>query len=241
MFQVSMPARTRKYWLTAVLDYLFIKADSNISAEEYSTFLYNLAEKFLRQHFLGDKSYSTLIKEIHNTPLTIPTIASNEEDINKFLDSGTAVPSFIFNFLDYKIWKTPKDVIIDIEHDHPLKFRNFEFTYRNSVEHYYPQFPNVAECEKITDDDGLNNFGNLCLISSHLNSRLNNLPPTSKKEMCKNRKKLESLKQFLMMQHDSWTKEDIATHGKNMKDLLFSDIFKQPDESNTTKATDQDQ
>ncbi|MRB24861.1 DUF1524 domain-containing protein, partial [Bacillus thuringiensis] len=48
--------------------------------------------------------------------------------------------------------------------DFEVKVSDFEFKYRNSVEHFYPQNPNQAENHKRLEDEHLNNFGNLCIM-----------------------------------------------------------------------------
>ena len=53
------------------------------------------------------------------------------------------------------------------------RITNFEYTFRSSVEHYYPQNPIEGKQSEIPQK-WLHNFGNLCLISSSKNSKLNN-------------------------------------------------------------------
>jgi len=56
-----------------------------------------------------------------------------------------------------------------------IKFDDFRFTYRCSIEHWYPQNPNEAEGKAILSDDLLHCFGNLCLIVASQNSAFSNL------------------------------------------------------------------
>jgi hypothetical protein len=79
-----------------------------------------------------------------------------------FYAAGTGTPHFLFNFIDYLYW-----------HQDRKKF-NFEFRYRNSVEHHFPQ-SNLNESIEIKD-----NLGNLCLVSRGGNSKMNNEQPTGK-------------------------------------------------------------
>mgnify|MGYP000524815964 CR=1 FL=1 len=106
---------------------------------------------------------------------------SSNFDFN-LLDKGTAVENFVFNYLDYILWKESSF--------------NFEFTFRSSVEHYYPQNP--ISKEHTIDKSIYDLFGNLCLISSSKNSRLSNHMPTAKKDYYF-KVGADSLKQQLMM------------------------------------------
>lgn len=75
--------------------------------------------------------------------------------INAKLRFGTIENNFVFNYLDYLLWKkqnTSNDIA-----------RRFEFTFRSSVEHFYPQHP--IDDHPRMDEELLHAFGNLCLIS----------------------------------------------------------------------------
>lgn len=195
MFHTSYPTLVYKNWLNYVLKYLF--REKNINAEDYKKTLKVLAKE----------RYDNIIKE-------------NGKDI---LGSGTGVPHFIFNYLDYLLWENDcykiyfgddKDFIDKISQ----KIKNFKFTFRSSVEHYYPQNPLNGETLK---EDMLNNFGNLCLISRSKNSKLSNNTPTAKKDYYINND-IDSIKQAIMMSYNNWGKEEIEKHGKEMKKLLKS-------------------
>ena len=88
-----------------------------------------------------------------------------------FLDScdyelGVQTPHVVFNYLDYLLWKKDKE-----------KYEEFVFEFRNSVEHWYPQHPSEGTFEAW---DGIDTFGNLCIISRSVNSKFSNLSPASK-------------------------------------------------------------
>ena len=89
----------------------------------------------------------------------------------------------------------------------------FEFSFRSSVEHYYPQNP-ISSADKI-DQSTLDKFGNLCLISRSKNSTLGRYMPQAKKDHYV-RVKPDSLKQRLMMKEPEWEKEQIESHTKSM-------------------------
>lgn len=195
MFHVSYPTLVYKNWLNYVLKYLY--NENNINAEDYKNKLKNLAKE----------RYNKIIKE-------------NRECI---LNIGTGVPHFIFNYLDYLLWEDDnyKKLNINIDNNISKKINEFKFTFRSSVEHYYPQHP--LSGETLDDKDILNNFGNLCLISRSKNSKLSNSLPRAKKEHYINND-IDSIKQAIMMSYNNWGEEEIKKHGKEMKKLLKSQL-----------------
>ena len=207
MFHVSYPTMIYKHWLNAVLKYL-VENDS-FSAREYRTFLEELAEKFLRWRVLAKKpiDYYKLVYEAVEEPERL--------DLNR-LNMGTAVENFVFNYLDYKLWKLYK-------YDYPT----FEFTVRSSVEHYYPQNPLDEDCPRLNQNI-LDSFGNLCLISPSRNSSLGRLKPEVKKGYYENRADrtfIESIKQRLMFKADTWGPKEINQHGRDMSEVLMSPCY----------------
>ena len=97
----------------------------------------------------------------------------------------------------------------------------FEFTFRSSVEHYYPQNPKRGPRLETAD---LNSFGNLCLISHSKNSELSNYLPLAKKEHYL-KGNIDSIKQYLMMSHvGEWNKESIADHYRRMVTVLLGSL-----------------
>ena len=79
---------------------------------------------------------------------------------------GVQTPHVVFNYLDYLLWKGGKE-----------RYEDFVFEFRNSVEHWYPQHPSEGTFEVW---DGIDTFGNLCIISRSVNSKFSNLSPASK-------------------------------------------------------------
>ena len=81
---------------------------------------------------------------------------------------GVATPHLVLNYLDYLLWKKRADDLAFIE--------GFEFEYRSSVEHWYPQHPTSADSWGKEAD----RFGNLCILRGDINSKFSNLLPRSK-------------------------------------------------------------
>lgn len=196
MFHTSYPTLVYKNWLNDVLKYLYDN-EENIKAEDYKNELKKLA------------------KERYNNIIT-----ANGEDI---LNEGTGVPHFIFNYLDYLLWEDGTyEKYLGDNKTFIGKINNFKFTFRSSVEHYYPQHPIIGKplCENIDENKKiLNKFGNLCLISRSKNSKLSNNTPTAKKDYYINND-IDSIKQAIMMSYNNWGIEEIEKHSEEMKDLL---------------------
>lgn len=202
MFHVSTPTLVYKHWLNATLKYAF-ENFGRIESDEYTTYLKTLAKSFLFDRFLADspKDYFEIIYTNSGTTKNI----EDDLDLSK-LDKGTSVENFVFNYLDFLLWQDQND-------------DNFKFTFRSSVEHYYPQNPleGLEPLEQINVDK----FGNLCLISNNTNSRLWNLPPDGKKSYFLNTNTYESLKQKMMLREPKWTLTEIEKHGKEMTNKLI--------------------
>jgi len=205
MFHVSSSTLIYKHWLTASLKYL-MEASKPIAENDYISYLKRLAEVYMCDRFLNDKmrSYHDIIYaeklKIQNSCLKW-----------KKLNLGTGVENFVFNYLDYLLWLKESS-----------RYKDFKFTFRTSVEHYYPQNP--MESIPSLEEDVLNSFGNLCLIHSSENSRLSNFTPKAKKDFYAKQIN-SSLKQRIMMGYDSWEKKDIEKHDKEMRSIL-EDSFK---------------
>ncbi len=200
MFHVSNPSQIYKYWLTGALNYLFQNYKGNTSVDYYLTYLEKLAESFF-------KRYLSTNKINYNEIIFLPCSFSYVLDLN-LLNQGTSVEHFIFNYVDYLLWKNNNN-----------KFKYFSFSFSNSVEHFYPQNP-IDGHKTITDKKILDNFGNLCLISVSKNAKLNNHPPKSKKEYYPNNL-FDSVKQHKMMEKaDNWDDKAISEHNAEMLDFL---------------------
>jgi hypothetical protein len=200
MFHVSAPALVYKHWLNAALQFVFLSEKT--SAKEYLAYLEKLAQAFLFNRFLA-REPQDYFDIIYTNRASCARVEIDESRLNQ----GVAVENFIFNYLDYLLWK-----------DEPGKFKDFEFTFRSSVEHYYPQNP--IDGHFTIAEDKLHHFGNLCLISASKNARLSNHLPTAKKDYY-TRVGIDSLKQKLMMAEDNWGEKEILEHGKVMKKKLI--------------------
>ena len=202
MFHVSNPSRIYKNWLYAVLRWLFDNKD-DIKQSDYIKFLEELCDKF----YFGNNCQGEDITDI---------ILGKEIDFssNKEWNDGVFVPNFVFNRLDYQLWKEHKD-----------RYPKFRFTFRSSVEHHYPQNPSEEHGLEKLDQKTLDNLGNLYLLSQSKNSRLSNLPPNAKKSYYP-KGDYDSLKQAIMMSYDKWGEDEIKVHGEKMLTILNQPLSK---------------
>ena len=208
MFHVSNPSRIYKNWLYAVLRWLFDNRD-DIEQSDYINFLEKLCDKF----YFGNNCQE---KDI--TDIILGEEKINFYSNNKKWNDGVLVPNFVFNRLDYQLWKKYKE-----------KYPKFRFTFRSSVEHHYPQHPSEEYGLERLEKNILDNFGNLYLLSQSKNSRLSNLTPEAKCSYYKN-KNYDSLKQALMMEKtkelNNWKNEEILKHGEEMLEILNQPLSK---------------
>lgn len=215
-FHVSTPTLVYKHWLNAALYYLY--QQNSIDAKNYLKHLRRTAKRFVFDRFLaiGDgKSYFEMIYQtkVNDYPKNIRI-----EDLNiDKLRFGEIENNFVFNYLDYRLWfkYKGKDPVAT----------EFEFTFRSSVEHFYPQHP--MDGFIAINSDSLHDFGNLCLISHSKNSRLSNFPPKAKLahfEANIKQKRIDSLKLYEMIKitkdQKDWDESEIKAHGKKMLALL---------------------
>jgi len=85
-------------------------------------------------------------------------------------EAGVNTQHIVFNYLDYLLWK-----------QNQKKYSDFIFEFRNSVEHWYPQNPSKDTFDEWKQYEGVNRFGNLCLIQREVNAKFSNMSPEAKK------------------------------------------------------------
>ncbi len=88
---------------------------------------------------------------------------------------GVNTPHIVFNYLDYLLWFNDRNG--------KKRYSDFVFEFRNSVEHWYPQNPSEGTFESWKD--GVDQFGNLCIIQRNVNSKFSNMSPEAKKSTFK--------------------------------------------------------
>lgn len=166
---------------------------------------------------------NTKEENINNFENKIEDFIKGEVRENFFKDfdfsKGTNTHHIVFNYLDYLLWKENKE-----------KYKDFTFEFRNSVEHWYPQKPSEGTFDKWEDETQLNYFGNLCLVTTQMNSKLSNRIPSSKRESFLNSRNKGSIKLRIMAEetidHNGknaniyWKEEGYLLHGQEMIEKL---------------------
>ena len=178
----------------------------------YKSFLFGLLQILNDDTVLKDKDL--LIKKL--IAFASQRFISLTRDSSVF-DRGVNTPNYIFNFLDFVLWYNETQGT-----GCGVNASDFDFKYRNSVEHFYPQNPNEREGHKRLDPEILNNFGNLCIMSRSHNSKRSNLTPNAKIDVFGSTD--QSLKFELMQQmtidKNDWGTVQIKEHGEKMKNIL---------------------
>lgn len=164
--------------------------------------------------------------------------------------ASEGIPLYIFNYLDYKIWKLYTEKVKgntnNFEENFGCKdfdrdiFNNFHFSRtRKSLEHFYPQ-ANATGDENTDCKDGvlnqiqINCLGNFAMIGSEANSSGSNWSPKTKLVHYLDTSKIRfisvaSLK-FMIMMHIcknsekedklKWGKDEIQAHQNKMFEIL---------------------
>ena len=209
-FHVSTPTMVYKHWLNAALFWLFDTKE--IKANAYLRYLESAAKTFVFDRFLAVNNQADYFEMVYQNKGVCQTRRKSVSgDVLKpRLSFGEIENNLVFNYLDYLLWLKHKDETNIV--------KAYEFTFRSSVEHYYPQNPLPGH--DFLPIETLNSFGNLCLISHSKNSRLSNFMPEAKKEYYRNNT-IDSIKQHLMMKYECWDSKSIDEHYVAMTDVLL--------------------
>lgn len=141
-----------------------------------------------------------------------PLFRAGELDAN-----GFKIPRIVFTYLDYLLAVKSRDL-------------DFQFTFRNSVEHFYPQSPDseLIRAYGALDEPATRDlFGNLALLTVRDNSKFTNLPPYVKSDSERIVEQSPKLRQMAAVAKQSpiaWGSDAIREHHDSMVDILWSEI-----------------
>lgn len=130
--------------------------------------------------------------------------------------NGFGFERIVFSYLDYLIYRDGysydgKEIISPFQDD-------WQFQFRSSIEHFQPQHPVEGE---FWDENDLNGFGNLALITISGNSKFSNLPPAGKinsyPSVINQSLKLKIMEKMTRLDNGKWTEEKASKH----KDEMF--------------------
>ena len=180
MFAVTFTANRDSRWLYEVLQFLFNHIEE-LNQTEFGARFKNFLEK-MAVRYAEERLFT------------------EDKSIKKYGE----IPVYAFNFVDYVLWKNREE----LKKDYDVKFEDFKFAYRRSIEHWFPQHPNSDERVEKIDDKFLNSFGNLCIITDSQNSKFGNLVPSAKYKQWEGIFNRQSLKLQMMadvtVKNDKW-------------------------------------
>lgn len=130
--------------------------------------------------------------------------------------SGFGVERIVFSYLDYLLYRDGYS-LDGTELISPLR-DDWQFQFRSSIEHFYPQNPDATE---VWDSATLDCFGNLALITVSGNSKFSNMPPEGKiqyNDIINQSLKLKIMQ--AMTSGDTWTKIKAEKHQQEMFKIL---------------------
>lgn len=184
------------------------------SRRSYKEFLFRILSMLQRQW----STKRAISPEQFIVDLERMAAASASVALKAGIDRGTAVQHYLFNYLDYLLWREYEvDGGLAPPQVSPAEFR---FRYRKSVEHFYPVQPE----RDVLPIDVVNQFGNLCIMGRDENSRRSNLMPKAKINQYLSSD--QSLKFQLMASmttsEDMWGDAQMRRHGEEMRHLLIS-------------------
>ena len=206
MFEVSFTARQRKNYLFYVLCHLF----KNRDLRDYCDFLECLAKKYFCDIYMREEclneintpkpgAFDQVIIEDGKVGTQITNQNPTDTDFNRIYGDGSVmtkgIPLFVFNYIDYLIWKKYADEMAGEKlkesseerqaffselgcSDFGLEvFNHFYFSRtRRSLEHYFPQ----ANINEEINESQINCLGNFAMIGSEANSSGSNWSPKVK-------------------------------------------------------------
>mgnify|MGYP001736555777 FL=1 len=236
MFHVSAPTQIYKHWLNAVLK--AVHTTNPIEADSLRNRLYNLARCYMLDVYLAKDGKKHSFEEIVYRKEGMPQNHIDDIDWGA-INQGCNVQNFIFNFYDFILWREKLGQHLQrkksgqhetLEQDEKSRqHEKFDFTYRTSVEHFYPQKP-MPGYEPLPTEY-LNSFGNLCLISSGMNSKFSNNMPKAKYDNFGSSQEMRSalslkLQEMMVSVKDGeWEKEQIKAHYEKAREKITNALL----------------
>ena len=220
--RVSFVSKTSMHWVYKTLAFFYKNIEKN-EKEKIDEYIKEM-ENFIRVKYVKDFI---------------------EENKEKEYKTGLNTPHIVLNYLDYLIKKNKSEIIVkatrDLSEDtevikkieniaKELKFDEFKFKFRNSIEHFYAR--NLA---KKNGNDWDDDFGNLALLASGTNTRMQDAEPEDKANHFNKDGKLSdySLKLQIMSKITSkngWEKENCKFVREICINILERDLKQGEDE-----------
>lgn len=201
MFAVTFTANRDSRWLFEILQFLYRHIEE-LNDQEFGDYFKEFLEK-MAVRYAEERLFT------------------EDKSIKKY----GAIPVYAFNFVDYVLWKNHEE----LKKAYDVKFEDFKFTYRRSIEHWFPQHPNSDERVEKIDDKFLHSFGNLCIITDSQNSKFGNLVPSAKYKQWEGIFNRQSLKLQMMadvtVKNDKWGIREIQSMEKEVERYVHDFCF----------------
>ena len=201
MFAVTFTANRDSRWLYEILQFLFNRIEELNQAEFAGSF----------RNFLEKMAVRYAEERLFTEDKSIKTYGE--------------IPVYAFNFVDYVLWKNREE----LKKDYDIKFEDFKFAYRRSIEHWFPQHPNSDEIVEKMDDKFFHSFGNLCIITDSQNSKFGNLVPSAKYKQWEGIFNRQSLRLQMMadvtVKNDKWSIREIQFMEKEVERYVHDFCF----------------
>ena len=130
---------------------------------------------------------------------------------------GFSIDRIVFTYLDYLLAK-----------DRVSEFSTFQFQFRNSIEHFFPQHPINGDNSVTVENRDM--FGNLALITVSANSKFSNRFPIEKVEhfpsVIEQSPKLKVMSDLVKKYDRKWDNDCVKEHNASMLSLLETEIEK---------------
>jgi hypothetical protein len=244
----SLNKRWLKYFLNELLNLAKIKEGNQLDIEPQSSSKEKIDKNKMANEFqkefqkgwsawVGKNVYPQGEKLCRKLRKWTRETVSEERKNGHFESDGTKTSHLVLNYLDLLLYelvlsdKKESDWLTPEEYRFLRKSVNnraspFRFTYRNSVEHFFPQHPSAETGVQIPSN--LDALGNLCLTTVAENAKYNNLIPKSKINEYERRVFGGSLKLRLMAhiteRDGEWHETQIEKHQGKMLELLDADL-----------------
>ena len=153
-----------------------------------------------------------------------------EDPSNYKEPSGFGIERIVFTYLDYLLLKPDRLACFLPEEKAKALARDFKFSFRDSIEHFYPQHPREGmQCKAVVSDDQLRHcLGNLALVSVSDNSRFSNDCPETKagykEDIINQSPKLVLMAYAATRENSGWSDAVVQAHHKAMISLLEKDL-----------------
>jgi len=128
---------------------------------------------------------------------------------------GFAIGRIVFTYLDYLLWEERRDP-------------EYRFSFRNSIEHFYPQNPDEQQSGEKVSEEWLHRLGNLALVTVGANSKFSNSLPATKATSFRftigqQSPKLQRMAE-ITLDRRAWGDREVEQHHDAMVRLLREDL-----------------